>query len=107
MTQKNIKLFINDIYSKPAKKCYSTNKTDVYHTDDTWSLDILDLKVYGPKNNRGYRYVLVVIDNFSKFGWTVSLKNKNAQKIKDSFENILIGSKKNKFNRKRSWKKIL
>ena len=94
MTQKNIKIFINEIYSKPPKRNYATNKTDVYFINDIWSLDILDLKDYGPKNNRGYRYVLVVIDNFSKFGWTVPLKNKNAQTIKDSFENILINSKR-------------
>ena len=98
MTQKSIKIFINEIYFKPPKKNYATNKTDAYHIDDIWKLDILDLKDYGPKNNRGYRYVLVK-DNFSKFGWTVPLKNKNAQTIKDSFENFLISSKKTKSNR--------
>ena len=94
MTQKNIKIFINEIYSKPPKKNYATNKTNVYYIDDIWSLDILDLKDYGLENNRGYRYVPVTIDNFSKFGWTIPLKNKNAQTIKDSFENILISSKR-------------
>ena len=94
MTQKNIRNFINEIYSKPPKDYYATNKTDVYHIDDIWSLDILDLKDYGPENNKGYRYVLVIIDNFSKYGWTVPLKNKNAQTIKNSFENILISSKR-------------
>ena len=93
MSQKNIKIFIDVIYSKPPRKNYITNKTDVYHINDIWSLDILDLKDYGSENNRGYRYVLVVIDNFSKFGWTTPLK-KNAQTIKDSFENILLGSKR-------------
>ena len=94
MTQKNIKIFINEIYSKPPREYYPTNKTDVYFIDDIWSLDILDLKDYGSNNNRGYRYVLVTIDNFSKFGWTIPLKNKNAQTIKDSFENIIISSKR-------------
>ena len=94
MRQKNIKIFIDEIYSKPPKKNYPTSKTDVYHIDDVWSSDILDLKDYGPKNNRGYRYILVVIDNFSKFGWTTPLKNKNALTIKDFFENILINSKR-------------
>ena len=94
MSQKNIKIFINEIYSKGTKKYYATNKTDAYYIDDIWSLDILDLKDYGPENNRGYRYVLVVIDNFSKYGWTIPLKNKNAQTTKDSFENILISSKR-------------
>ena len=94
MTQKNIKIFIKEIYSKGPKRNYATNKTDVYLIDDIWSLDILDLKDYGPENNNNYRYVLVIIDNFSKFGWTIPLKNKNAQTIKDSFENILINSKR-------------
>ena len=94
MTQKNIKIFMIENYSKPPKKNYTTNKTDVYHIDDIWSLDILDLKDYGRGNNRGHRHVLVIIDNFSKFGWTVPIKNKNAQTIKDSFENILLNSKR-------------
>ena len=94
MSQKNIKIFINEIYSKGPKKYYPTNKTDVYYIDDIWSPENLDLKDYGPENNRGYRYVFVTIDNFSKNGWTTPLKNKNAQTIKDSFENILINSKK-------------
>ena len=55
MTQKTITFFIDEFYSKPPKKIYRTNKTDVYHIDDIWSLDILDLTGYGPENNRGYR----------------------------------------------------
>ena len=39
MTQKIIKIFINEIYSKPPKKNYDTNKTDVNHIDEIWSLD--------------------------------------------------------------------
>ena len=35
-----------------------------------------------------------MIDNFSKFGWTVALKNKNAQTIKESFEKISKSSKR-------------
>ena len=61
---------MNKINSKPTKKIYATKKTDVYHIDGAWSLDILEMEYYGPENNRGYRYVLVVIDNFSKFTWT-------------------------------------
>ena len=94
MTQKNIKIFINEMYSKGPKMYYATNKINVYYIDDIWSLDILDLKDYGPENNRGYRHVLAAIDNFSKFGWTIPLKNKNTQTIRASFENFLISSKR-------------
>ena len=81
------------------QKNYATNKTDVYHIDDIWSLDILDLFDYRPENNRGYRYVLVIIDNFSKFGWTIPLKKKRYnnkrlfRKYSDKFK------KKTRFNR--------
>ena len=90
MTQKSIKTFVEEIYSEPPKKKYPTNETDAYHIDDIWSLDVLDLKNYGPENNRGHRYTSVVIDNFSKLAWTVPLKNKNAQTKKDSFENSFV-----------------
>ena len=83
MTQKPVKMFINEFYSKGPKHNYATNETDVYHIADIWSLDIFDLKGYGPEKNRGYRYVLVIIDKFSKYGFTIPLKTKNAQTIKD------------------------
>ena len=93
MTQKTLKLFIDESYSKPPKKVYSANKTDVYQIVDIWSLDILDLKDFGPENDRGFKKILVVINNFSKFVWTVPLKNKNAQTLTNSFENVLKSSK--------------
>ena len=55
---------------------------------------MLDLNDYGRENNRGKRYVLLVNDNFSKFAWTIGLKNKNSQSIKDVFENILKTSER-------------
>ena len=52
MTQKSIEKLINEIHSKLPKQNYATNKSDVYHIDDIWRLDILDLKDYGPENKR-------------------------------------------------------
>ena len=93
MTQKTIKIFINQTYCKSPN--YATNKTDVYHIDDIWNLEILDLKDYGVANYRFYRYVLVALKNLSKFCLTVLLENKNGQTIKDSLEkNLLISGKK-------------
>ena len=103
MSQKTIKIFINEIYSKPPKKNYATNKTDVFHICNIWSLDILDLKDYGPENNRGYRYVSVLIENFSKIGWTVPLKNKKAQTMEDSFEIFLKNSKRKPNLLEKAW----
>ena len=85
-----MKVLINEIYSKPPKKNYVTNKTDVYHIDDIWSSDILDLEDYRPEHKEGYRYISVIIGNFSIFGWTTPLKNKIVQILKDFFEIISI-----------------
>ena len=97
MAQETIKIFVTQFIPNHQKKNYPTNKTDVYHIDDIWSLDILHLRDYGPENNGGYRYVVVIIENFNKFGCTAPLKVKNAKSIGESFENILISSKKNQF----------
>ena len=72
MTQRTTKIFINEINSNGPKQKYPSNKTDVYHIDDVWSLDKSVLKDYGPEINEGYWYVLIVIDNFSNFGQLLS-----------------------------------
>ena len=92
MTLKTNEVSINEIYSEPPKKFPITKKSNVCQIDGTWSSDILNLENYGPEKPRSYRYIIVVIDNFSKFGWTLPLKNKNAQTVRGSFENILITS---------------
>ena len=93
MVKKDLfKIFMDEFYSKSPHKNYETNKTIFKSIDDTWSSDLLDMNHYDPKNNRGYRYILVVIDNFSKFGWTKPLKNKYAQSITDAFSEIIKSS---------------
>ena len=89
-----IKIFIEEIYIRSPNKNYETNKTMIKSIDDTWSSDLLDMNDYGPKNNRGYRYILVIVDNFSKFGWTIPLKNKYSQSITDAFSQIIKTSKR-------------
>ena len=49
---------------------------------------------YKLSNNKGYRYIFVVIDNFSKFLRCIPLKNKYSQTIKNEFSNILTTSKR-------------
>ena len=94
MKRELTKIFIDETYSKPQNKNYPTNKTIIKSIDDTWSTDLLDMNDYGIKINKGYRFILVVIDNFSKFGWKIPLKNKYAQSITDAFSQIVKSSKR-------------
>ena len=41
------------------------------------------------KDNNGIKYLLTVIDVFSKFVWIVPLKRKTGQKVADAFSRIL------------------
>ena len=78
------------------------------HIDDTWSMDLLDMVEYGVKNNKGYGNILVIIDNFSKFGWTIPLKNKFAQTITDEVSNLINKSKrKPNFIETGDWKEFV
>ena len=41
------------------------------------------------KFNEGFRFLLCVIDIFSKYAWVVPLKNKKGDSIVDAFQKIL------------------
>ena len=88
------KIFIDEIYSSSPKNNYPTNKTIIKSTDDNWSSDLLNMNDYDIKNNKGYRYILAVINNSSKFGWRIPLKNKYAQSITDAFSQSVKSSKR-------------
>ena len=50
------------------------------------------------KFNKGFRFLLCVIDIFSKYAWVVPLKDKKGVSVVDAFQNILVksGRKPNK-----------
>ena len=43
-------------------------------------------------NNKGFRYIFITIDNYSKYLWAIPLKNKYSQTITNEFSNILTTS---------------
>ena len=89
-----IKTFIDEIYSRPPMKNYPTNKIVYNHIDEIWSIDLADMIDYKTSNNKGFRYIFVIIDNFSKYLWTIPLKNKYSQTITNDFSNILTTSQR-------------
>ena len=88
------KIFIAEIYSKPPRKNYPTNKIVYNHIDEIWSIDLVDMIDYKISNNKGFRYIFIVIDNFSKYLWAIPLKNKYSQTITNEFSIILSTSKR-------------
>ena len=88
------KIYIDEIYSKPPIKNYPTNKIVYNNINEIWSIDLADMNDYKISNNKGYRYIFNVIDNFSKYLRAIPLKNKYSQTITNEFPNILTTSKR-------------
>ena len=88
------KIFIDETYSKPPKRKYLTNKILYNHVDEIWSIDLADMIDYKISNNKAFRYIFVIIDNYSKCLWAIPLKNKYSQTITNEFSNILTTSKR-------------
>ena len=72
---------------KPARKNYARRKVIVRDIDETWQADLVDLKMYS-KTNRGYTFLLTVIDVVSKYAWALPLKKKTAVSLKNAFSKI-------------------
>ena len=87
-----IKIFVDEIYSKPSMRNYPTNKVIYNHIDEIWFIDSADYSDYKTINKKIYRYIFIIIDNFSKYLWAIQLKNKYSQTITNDFSNILTTS---------------
>ena len=57
--------------------------------NEIWSADLIDMREFS-KDNKGYNYLLNVIDIFSKYSWSIPLKTKTGLEATKAFETILI-----------------
>ena len=48
--------------------------------DDIWTADLVAMSSFS-RSNKGYKYLLTVIDVFSKYGWIVQLKTKTGNTL--------------------------
>ena len=69
-----IEIFIDEQYSSPPRKNYPTNKIVNIYIDELWSIDLADKNVYKRPNVKGFKYILVKIDIFSKYVLVIPLK---------------------------------
>ena len=74
--------FINQLLENLKKKVYSTFK------DNIWGADLADMQLLS-KYNKAIRFLLCVIDIFSKYAWVVPLKDKKGISIVKAFQIIL------------------
>lgn len=78
---------INEIH-KYARVNFPRRSVEMKDIDDLWQADLIDMQFISKKNS-GYKYILVVIDTFSKYAWAIPLKCKRKEIVCKAFKTLL------------------
>jgi hypothetical protein len=78
----------------PAQRPHDYRQIIARDIDDIWSIDIATMhgwrdEWYGKQSqNDNMKYMLLIVDTFSRFLWAFPLKGKSSQEVKVAFESI-------------------
>ena len=72
---------------KPVRRKFKKRRVLVNGIDKIWAADLADMKAF-TKFNLGIKYLLAVIDVFSKYGYLVPLKDKTGKSVVSALKTI-------------------
>lgn len=81
---------VNELH-RFARRNFNRRRTIIKGYGDLWQVDLAEMQPYA-RDNRGYRYILVVIDCYSKYMWTLPIKNKTGVEVAKAMKNIIKGA---------------
>ena len=76
-----------DELHKPIIRKFKKRKVYSSFRDNIWGADLADMQLLS-KFNKGFRFLLCVIDTYSKYAWVVPLKDKKGVSIVNAFQII-------------------
>ena len=85
--QKELQQVLSYTLHKPRCRRFKTLPTLVFGINEQFVMDLVDLQKLA-KNNKGYKYLLTVIDVLSKFAWVEPLKSKSATAMVDALQRL-------------------
>jgi transposase InsO family protein len=77
---------------RPIRRKFPTRSTRTSHFGGQWQADLNEMHTYS-RENKGYQYILTVIDIFSRYAWAEPLKTKKSADVIKAFKNILKTTK--------------
>ena len=83
------------LHKKLNRKLQKYRRVWVHHADEQWQADLIDMKSTSTKN-KNYKWILSVIDCFSKFAWAIPLKNKSGPEVAEALKKIFNSRKPEK-----------
>ena len=75
-------------YTNQLLKNFKKRKVYSGFKDNGWGADLADMQLIS-KFNKGFRFLLCIIDIFSKYAWVVPLKDRKCISIVNAFQKIL------------------
>lgn len=78
---------VNELH-RSARKNFERRRTLMVGIGDTYQIDLIDLNQYA-KENKNFKYILTVVDIFSKYAWAIPTKTKNAKDVTFAMDKIL------------------
>ena len=76
-----------DELHKPIRKKFKKRRVYANGVDAIWAADLVDMQSFS-RFNKGYKYILMIIDVFSKYGWAIALKTKTGIKVARAFSEL-------------------
>ena len=70
---------------KPITRKFTKRRVFSKGVDEIWAADLVEMGKFS-EWNKGFKYLLMVIDVFSKFGWIEPLKDKKGETVAAAFE---------------------
>lgn len=65
---------------RPARRIFPRRKVITRFKDELWQADLIDMQQQSRKNS-GFKYILIVIDTYTKYVWIQVLKNKTSTEV--------------------------
>ena len=82
-----------DELHKPIKRKFIRRRVIAKHIGQIWTSDLVDRQPLS-KFNKGFKYLFMVIDVFSKYGWIRPLKDKKGETVTEAFKSIFKEGRK-------------
>ena len=82
-----------DELHRPQRKHFQRRQVKSNGINEIWSADLVIMNHFA-RHNRGYKYLLTIIDIFSRYAWVVPLKTKTGKEITAAFSSVLKKSKR-------------
>ena len=73
---------------KPRRRRGVFQPVVVFDIDQQWVADLVEVQTLA-KQNKGFRYILVVINAFSKYAWAQPIKKMTGKDVAEAFVKIL------------------